>query len=181
MNLTITKKLIIVVVAALSHASHAIAGQLCKNTGSVYVCVEWTGSDPVEDVDVRFDFSDATKPDVEFLTGSTSWQVYAQASPESASLRDLGDITIDPEIDSTEDFHLLIKHPTNSLGGARDVESITLTDTDWTGHSLIASDSKLFGDLNGDLVLAKDSGGTGGEADGFTISGDLLGNVDSQV
>jgi hypothetical protein len=173
--------MIVFAITVAAFATTVDAGILCKDTGSVWVCVERSGSNPTEDVDVSFPASDATKPDVEFLTGSTSWQVYAQASPESASLRDLGDITIDPEIDSTEDFHLLIKHPTNSLGGARDVESITLTDTDWTGHSLIASDSKLFGDLNGDLVLAKDSGGTGGEADGFTISGDLLGNVDSQV
>ncbi len=60
--------------------------------------------------------------------------------------------------------------------GAADVGSITLTASNWTGHSAVASGSDITGDL-GTMTLVKDSGGYGGFADGFTVAGDVTGNV----
>ncbi len=142
--------------------------------GSPLVCVDWPGQDPPDlltDFVVYFE-RDAANPDVEFRTGSNAWRVWSQVSVTDATPANLGHIGIDPTL-PTDNFSVTLAH--GESAGAANVASIALVDEGWTAQSNLV-DSRIGGDLMGDLVLQEDSAGQGGVAS-FIIGSGVYGDV----
>jgi hypothetical protein len=149
---------VVVGVAALPAASVA-GGSDCRDNGVVRVCVTWSlGADPVHNVDYAVTFSGSSVPTIELLTGNLGWGVYAEVI-SSGNLANIASLTIDPTV-SSDDF--AVKVARGSGAGAISVGTIDLTAPSWTGFSSIL-DGSFIAEITGNLVLAEDGSGAGGE------------------
>jgi hypothetical protein len=153
-------------IICLSGAQKAFSGgQTCVQNyiNSREFCFKWSQiGDPEEGVDFDADFtSDASKPDIKLLTGDLEWEIYAHA-PSSGVITDIGNVT------TTDADHYKVKIAKNGGAGARNVGSLIL-DPNGDYYSVIASGSTITGDVTGDIVVVKDSGGNGGSIEGLTV------------
>ena len=157
----------------------ALAGGSDCTTGSVVeVCVEWSqGINTVEGTHYFVDFMDASNPDVDLKTADLAWVVYATLV-SNGDPANIGTLTLRDPTPAGEDFEVKIANRPGA--GAANVGSIILNDAGFTGYSSIEG-SFINGDLTGDLLLKKDSGGNGGVVHGLTIGGDASGDISVYV
>ncbi len=142
-----------------------------NNGNGPIVCVYWDGLiGPVPGGDFLLTV-DPDHPDVAFRTGNDGWVVWSQVDWTDNTPANLGHIGIDHTV-VDDDFTVTLAH--GESAGAANVASIALVDEGWTGQSNL-SNSKISGNLTGDLVL-QESAGQGGAAS-LTVEGDLLGSV----
>ena len=150
--------------------------QTCVTDASsdVRICVDWG---EVDDPDIGDDFTvdyslDADNPDIKLLTGSLTWQVWAEDKTNNALPANIGKIWAD----DAEDYVLFIAEGSYpQTVGAEDVGSILLLPSG-THFSGMASGSQIAGDLTGDLQMIKNASGSGGQG-GILIGGELSGNI----
>lgn len=130
-----------------------VAGTTCDdNAGnSPWVCVSHPDLNPPTSQHFTFSFADTSNPDVVLKVGG-DWTVSSQVDDEDDTPANIGDISIDPAVDSDEDFSLTLLNGTGA--GAANVATIDLDDSDWTGHSSI-TDGHISGNLSGDVTLVK--------------------------
>ncbi|MBU0719424.1 MAG: hypothetical protein KJ749_14345, partial [Planctomycetes bacterium] len=152
----------------------ASADPWCTDNGgaSPWVCVNKNGGPPVPPFDFVLGFTEPASPDVTFKTGNNGWKVWSQVSETDPTPADLGDIKIDPSATASI-YEVWISNGTEP--GAANVRSICL-DTDdpsWTGYTTIIN-ADIAGDLRGDLILVKNTGGSGGQAKLLVVRGDIL-------
>lgn len=179
-----TSRSVFRIVLCTGFVSAAHAGQRCRDsagnspcvgTNTPCVCVERADITPEQDTDFRFDFGESGYPDVTFLTGNLTWNVWSQVSASNSAPADLGDLRIDASV-ATHNFVVELRNPNNDNPAAVNMKSVVLKDaTDWTGYSSIALGSRIEGSLEGDLEVVA-SGGSGGTGD-LTVAGNILGNV----
>jgi len=135
--------------------------------------VIWTdpGQPPELGSDYIITTTDPDFPDVDLVSESMTWQVWS-TDPDNAG--GVGDIGV---ISSLHPKNFGVKIEDDQGGpGARNVKGINLDPTDTNKYSEITGGS-ITGNLDGVLFVQEDVGGTGGSADGFTISGNVDGDV----
>jgi hypothetical protein len=120
---------------------------------------------PIPDTHFTFDIvTDPNNPDVTFKAGSTTpWRVWSQVSAADTTPANLGDLVLDAS-GTSNIYTVEIKNPNVCPGGicnpgAANLASALLNDEDWTGHSSIASGSRITGNLTGNILVVAASGG----------------------
>ncbi|MCH7721348.1 MAG: hypothetical protein IH988_10245, partial [Planctomycetes bacterium] len=102
--------------------------ETCVTSGSsdVRVCVDWSEQDdPIVNQDFTVDYSvDPANPDIELITGSLTWQVWAEDKNDTSLPANIGTISAD----GAEDYSLFLAEPGVPLWtfGADNVGSILL-------------------------------------------------------
>lgn len=176
MSLRVLKCIVVRLAPALALVCSPVgAAQTCVSGLNVRVCVDWSRpSDPELTANFNVSFSNPTNPTIELITGDSGWIIYAETLTTPPEPANIGSITIDPTV-STDDFVVTNAKP--GVGsGANDVGSIVLFDSGWSGYSSVGTGSYIAGNLSGDLVVAADSSGNGGELS-LQVDGNLLGSV----
>ena len=155
--------------------NECLGSQTCKNnSGSTkHVCVAWdrqAAPEEGEDFDVDYACQGCSDdPAVELITGDLEWVVYSEVI-STGDPANIGALT-------TPDSENYVVKIANGLDfGAANVGSMVLTPNGGSYYSSIASDSRISGDLTGNLTLQKASGGSGGSAS-LRISGKVVGDM----
>ena len=141
-----------------------------------------TGADPVihadwdepgDPPDLGSDYvvttTDPDYPDVKLITGSLTWKIWSTDTDNPNDIGDIGNISSPYD----QNFKVTIEDDEGGEG-ARHVKGIDLDPTDPANHSSL--NGSITGDLQGDLLVQKASGGSGGTVS-LTIAGDAEGNM----
>ncbi len=129
----------LIVALAIGGIANA-GGKKCvqEGTGTIEVCVEWSDVvAPVLDTDFRVDFSNASNPDIELITGNLGWIVSSEVVATLVPAN-IGSLSLDPSV-STDDFEVTLQN--GRKAGAANVGSLDLTAVGWTGRSSLTGNS----------------------------------------
>ncbi|MEE9297333.1 MAG: hypothetical protein V3W34_20525 [Phycisphaerae bacterium] len=151
---------------------------VCDTSGGPEICVRFDNlaDPPIEGT--HFDFSFAFGvPSVDFTEGDNGlgttfeWRMWSWDDSTTQSPRGINNITGL----LAEDYSVKVLQPDGDPG-ATNVGKIDLNPSDAGNFSRIPA-GEITGDLTGDLLVQKSSGGSGGNVDSFTIGGDATGDI----
>ncbi len=138
------------------------------------VHVTWAGlPGPLEDFDYFIDDTDPDFPNVELVRERLTWRIWSTDQDNPGGVGDIGVISsphgADYGVTLEDDF---------GGAGARDVKGIDLDPTNDIWNYSQLNGGSISGNLIGDMFLQTSFPGSGGTALGFTIEGNVSGNID---
>ncbi len=150
----------------------------CADGGGPTICVWFDNFEdpPQENFDFVLDFSDPDNPSVDLRRGKDlqgtlyEWRVWSIVALGNPTPANIGSVTAYADFD----YDVKIRRP-DGYCGANHVALIDLRPSDPSKYSDLTT-GWIAGDMTGDLLVQKSSGGQGGAAS-FTIEGDAEGDI----
>ncbi len=151
---------------------------------------------PTEDFDYVIDDTDPHFPKVELISASDTWWIWSVDTDNPDDVGDIGEVSCP----NPQNFGVRVVAANGLSAGARDVKGISLIPSNTANYSNLVK-INMTGNVIGDLKVQTASGGSGGVvndveiaggvtanvdigtvgADGFTIGGDVGGNVEADA